>query len=163
MHAHTHIAVYCIYTHNCYRVCGSYADMHAGRVSEALLDFTGGVHMHFDLKSAPADLWNMMYRASQANALMGCETAGVSNDHVLGQWEILYVSGNYIISIYPVHLQYVSCLQTIYFWCFSYTQGARESILPNGVVMGHAYTITGVYQVRLQAQFTLPSSLSGLK
>ncbi|XP_057199028.1 calpain-1 catalytic subunit [Triplophysa rosa] len=85
------------------KVCGSYADMHAGRVSEALLDFSGGVHMHFDLKSAPADLWKMMYRASQAHALMGCETAG----------------------------------------------GGRESLLPNGIVMGHAYTVTGAYQATI--------------
>lgn len=72
-------------------MCGSYADMHAGRVSEALLDFSGGVHMHFDLKSAPADLWRMMYHASQAHALMGCETRGVSSNYMLGQWVISFV------------------------------------------------------------------------
>uniref|UniRef100_A0A8C1FWW4 Si:ch211-202f3.3 n=1 Tax=Cyprinus carpio TaxID=7962 RepID=A0A8C1FWW4_CYPCA len=47
------------------KVCGSYADMHAGRVSEALLDFTGGVHMHYELKTAPTDLWEIMHRAYQ--------------------------------------------------------------------------------------------------
>uniref|UniRef100_A0A8C2B8H9 Si:ch211-202f3.3 n=1 Tax=Cyprinus carpio TaxID=7962 RepID=A0A8C2B8H9_CYPCA len=61
------------------KVCGSYADMHAGRVSEALLDFTGGVHMHYELKTAPTDLWEIMHRAYQSGVLMGCETpAGVS-------------------------------------------------------------------------------------
>ncbi|RXN11317.1 calpain-1 catalytic subunit-like protein [Labeo rohita] len=82
------------------KVCGSYADMHSGRVSEALLDFTGGVHMHYELKTAPADLWEIMYRAYQSEVLMGCETP----------------PGN-------------------------------ENRLPNGIVLGHAYTITKVYQV----------------
>ena len=64
---------------DCYRVCGSYADMHSGCVSEALMDFTGGVHMHYELKTAPTDLWEIMYRAFQSEVLMGCATpAGVS-------------------------------------------------------------------------------------
>ncbi|ROL51916.1 Calpain-8 [Anabarilius grahami] len=84
------------------KVCGSYADMHTGRVSEALMDFTGGVHMHFGLKTAPTDLWEIMYRAFQSEVLMGCETP----------------QGNH-----------------------------NEERLPNGIVLGHAYTVTKVYQV----------------
>ncbi|XP_051723673.1 calpain-1 catalytic subunit-like [Ctenopharyngodon idella] len=84
------------------KVCGSYADMHTGRVSEALMDFTGGVHMHYDLKTAPTDLWEIMYRAFQSEVLMGCETP----------------QGNH-----------------------------NEERLPNGIVLGHAYTVTKVYQV----------------
>ncbi|KTF77217.1 hypothetical protein cypCar_00039660 [Cyprinus carpio] len=82
------------------KVCGSYADMHAGRVSEALLDFTGGVHMHYELKTAPTDLWEIMHRAYQSGVLMGCETPA-----------------------------------------------GKENRLPNGIVVGHAYTVTKVYQV----------------
>ncbi|XP_016099416.1 calpain-1 catalytic subunit-like isoform X2 [Sinocyclocheilus grahami] len=82
------------------KVCGSYSDMHTGRVSEALLDFTGGVHMHYELKTAPTDLWEIIYRAYQSEVLMGCETP----------------PGN-------------------------------EKRLPNGIVLGHAYTVTKVYQV----------------
>ncbi|XP_067223020.1 calpain-1 catalytic subunit-like [Chanodichthys erythropterus] len=82
------------------KLCGSYADMHAGRVSEALMDFTGGVHIHYDLKTAPTDLWEIMYRAFQSEVLMGCETP----------------------------------------------RGSEEE-LPNGIILGHAYTVTNVYQV----------------
>ncbi|XP_058605564.1 calpain-1 catalytic subunit-like [Onychostoma macrolepis] len=82
------------------KVCGSYADMHNGRVSEALLDFTGGVHMHYELKTAPSDLWEIMYRAYQSEVIMGCETPP-----------------------------------------------GKEKQLPNGIVLGHAYTVTNVYQV----------------
>ncbi|ROL51917.1 Calpain-9 [Anabarilius grahami] len=84
------------------KLCGSYADMHAGRVSEALMDFTGGVHIHYDLKTAPTDLWEIMYRAFQSEVLMGCETP----------------------------------------------RGKKsEEELPNGIILGHAYTVTNVYQV----------------
>lgn len=76
--------------------------MHAGRVSEALLDFTGGVHMHFELKSAPADLWEMMYRANQAHALMGCETAGVSTDFIWDSRSICEITAGQVKQ-YIVH------------------------------------------------------------
>ncbi|XP_056623936.1 calpain-1 catalytic subunit-like [Triplophysa dalaica] len=90
------------------KVCGSFADLHGGCVSEALLDFTGGVHIHFDLKVAPAYLWNMMESAFKSKTLMGCSTP----------------------------------------------QGAtsQNTVLPNGIVEGHAYTVTGVYQVTTKDQ-----------
>lgn len=64
-----------------YRLCGSYADMHAGLVSEALLDFTGGVHVCFEPAKTSIDLWSLMHRAFKAKALMACGTfQGVSSD-----------------------------------------------------------------------------------
>ncbi|KAG5265988.1 hypothetical protein AALO_G00248590 [Alosa alosa] len=56
------------------KVCGSYANMNAGSVSEALMDFTGGIHMTFKLNEAPADLWDIMFRAARSKSLMGCGT-----------------------------------------------------------------------------------------
>ncbi|TRY86943.1 hypothetical protein DNTS_002871 [Danionella cerebrum] len=88
------------------KLCGSYADMHAGMVSEALLDFTGGVHVGFELKSPPLDLWSLMDRAVKSKALMACGTR----------------------------------------------QGKTSSntVLPNGIVQGHAYSVTGVYKVKCE-------------
>ncbi|KAL2099318.1 hypothetical protein ACEWY4_005798 [Coilia grayii] len=85
------------------KVCGSYADMNAGTVAEALVDFTGGVHMCFNLKEPPAQLWDLMFRAAKSRSLMGCGTP----------------------------------------------QGptAANTVLPNGIVQGHAYAITAVKQV----------------
>ncbi|XP_030643234.1 calpain-1 catalytic subunit-like [Chanos chanos] len=85
------------------KVCGSYADMNAGTCAEALMDFTGGVHMTFNLKEAPSDLWDLMYRAAKSQSLMGCGTP----------------------------------------------QGAtpENTVLPNGIVEGHAYTVTGVTKI----------------
>ncbi|XP_062410834.1 calpain-1 catalytic subunit-like [Sardina pilchardus] len=85
------------------KVCGTYADMNFGNVSEALTDFTGGIHMTYKLAEAPPDLWDIMYRAAQSKSLMGCGTpAGAT-------------------------------------W--------TNTVLPNGLVEGHAYTITGIIKV----------------
>uniref|UniRef100_A0A665TUX3 Calpain-1 catalytic subunit-like n=1 Tax=Echeneis naucrates TaxID=173247 RepID=A0A665TUX3_ECHNA len=85
------------------KVCGSYADMNAGTPSEALVDFTGGVHMHLNLSDPPPNLWDLMIRAGNAKSLMGCGTP----------------------------------------------QGPtpENTVLPNGLVQGHAYTVTGVKEI----------------
>uniref|UniRef100_A0A3B3DI95 Zgc:136872 n=1 Tax=Oryzias melastigma TaxID=30732 RepID=A0A3B3DI95_ORYME len=89
------------------KVCGSYADMNAGTPAEALVDFTGGVHMYVQLTNPPADLWELMCRAGRTKSLMSCGTP----------------------------------------------QGVTQNtVLPNGLVQGHAYTVTGVRQVRETVQ-----------
>ncbi|XP_074550087.1 calpain-1 catalytic subunit-like [Halichoeres trimaculatus] len=88
------------------KVCGSYDDMNAGTPAEALVDFTGGVHICIQLSEPPLDLWALMCRASQSKSLMGCGTP---------QGET-----------------------------------SANTVLPNGLVQGHAYTVTGVKAVMSQ-------------
>uniref|UniRef100_A0A3Q0R1T2 Calpain catalytic domain-containing protein n=1 Tax=Amphilophus citrinellus TaxID=61819 RepID=A0A3Q0R1T2_AMPCI len=90
------------------KVCGSYTDMNAGTPAEALVDFTGGVHICINLANPPPNLWEMMCRAGQTKSLMGCGTQ----------------------------------------------QGATSAntVLPNGLVQGHAYTVTGVKEVMSREQ-----------
>ncbi|PWA16565.1 hypothetical protein CCH79_00004321 [Gambusia affinis] len=85
------------------RVCGSYTDMNAGTPAEALMDFTGGIHMCIQLSDPPPDLWRLMSRAGNYGALLSCSTP----------------------------------------------QGESSSLTlsPNGLVEGHAYTVTGVIQM----------------
>ncbi|XP_067223022.1 calpain-1 catalytic subunit-like [Chanodichthys erythropterus] len=64
------------------KVCGSYGDLDGGFISEALMDFTGGVHMEFVLNEAPAHLWNIMNRAAKSQTLMGCGTYHGSREAV---------------------------------------------------------------------------------
>ncbi|KAM4724501.1 calpain-2 catalytic subunit-like [Anableps anableps] len=85
------------------KVCGSYSDMNAGTPAEALVDFTGGVHISVQLSKPPPDLWELMCRASHGKSLMGCGTP---------QGET-----------------------------------SANTVLPNGLVQGHAYTVTGVREV----------------
>ncbi|KAK7153306.1 hypothetical protein R3I93_011263 [Phoxinus phoxinus] len=84
------------------KVCGSYGDLDGGFISEALMDFTGGVHIEFTLNEAPSYLWNIMDRAAKSKTLMGCST---------------------------------------------YQGESREAVSSNGIVGGHAYTVTGVSKV----------------
>lgn len=67
-------SIYKNVTSSCVRVCGSYTDMSAGTPAEALMDFTGGVHMCVQLGSPPQNLWELMCRAGQSKSLMGCGT-----------------------------------------------------------------------------------------
>ncbi|XP_067117759.1 calpain-2 catalytic subunit isoform X1 [Osmerus mordax] len=85
------------------KVCGSYADMNAGTPSEALVDFTGGIHLCIQLAEGPPNLWDLMSRAAQAKSLMGCGTP---------QGET-----------------------------------SANTVAENGLVRGHAYTVTGVTEL----------------
>uniref|UniRef100_A0A3Q1GWG2 Calpain-A-like n=1 Tax=Acanthochromis polyacanthus TaxID=80966 RepID=A0A3Q1GWG2_9TELE len=90
------------------KVCGSYSDMNAGTPSEALVDFTGGVHICIQLSEPPPNLWELMCRAGQSKSLMGCGT--------------------------------------------EQGETSANTVLPNGLVQGHAYTVTGVTQTVSQGQ-----------
>ncbi|GLD56262.1 calpain-2 catalytic subunit-like protein [Lates japonicus] len=90
------------------KVCGSYMDMSAGTPEEAMMDFTGGVHMCIQMSDPPPNLWELMFRAGKYSALMGCGTP---------QGET-----------------------------------SANTVLPNGLVQGHAYTVTGVKQLMSQGK-----------
>ncbi|XP_051780234.1 calpain-2 catalytic subunit-like [Erpetoichthys calabaricus] len=85
------------------KLCGSYADMDSGCVSEALMDFTGGIHFNFTLCDPPPDMWNIFRRAYKKNSLMACGTPR--------------------------------------------TPAGKNKVLPNGLVLGHAYAVTGCVEV----------------
>ncbi|XP_018423585.1 PREDICTED: calpain-13-like [Nanorana parkeri] len=82
---------------------GSYQNLHWGFISEALVDFTGGVQIDFDLSKPPPDLRDIVLAAARSGSLMGCTTPG--NLHT----------------------------------------GNME--LQNGLVQGHAYTVTEGLQI----------------
>nr|XP_056709343.1 calpain-14-like [Euleptes europaea] len=82
------------------KLCGSYEDLQIGQVSEALVDFTGGVNITIKLAEAPPDLWDILTRATYSRSLIGCQT------HV-----------------------------------------GKTRVLENGLVVGHAYTMTGIRKV----------------
>ncbi|NXV32960.1 CAN14 protein, partial [Rissa tridactyla] len=89
------------------KLYGSYEDLQIGQVSEALVDFTGGINIRIRLAAAPPDLWDILTRATYSRSLMGCQT----------------------------HL--------------GVRLGATK-VLKNGLVAGHAYTVTGIRKVTCQ-------------
>ncbi|XP_027624112.1 calpain-14 isoform X2 [Tupaia chinensis] len=78
---------------------GSYEDLQIGQVSDALVDFTGGVTMTINLEEAPSNLWDLLAQATYRRTLIGCQT-------------------------HP-----------------------QQRVLENGLVNGHAYTLTGIWKV----------------
>ncbi|CAI9174521.1 unnamed protein product [Rangifer tarandus platyrhynchus] len=82
------------------KLSGSYEDLQRGQVSEALVDFTGGVTMTINLAEAPDNLWDVLTRAACSRTLIGCQT---------------------------------HC--------------GKQRVLENGLVDGHAYTLTGIWKV----------------
>ncbi|NXJ04986.1 CAN14 protein, partial [Odontophorus gujanensis] len=97
------------------KLYGSYEDLQIGQVSEALVDFTGGVNIRIKLPTAPPDLWDILTRATYSRSLMCCQTQ----------------LGAFFPSIS------LSSIQT-------------TKILKNGLVAGHAYTVTGIRRVTCQ-------------
>ncbi|XP_051829548.1 calpain-14 [Antechinus flavipes] len=81
------------------KLSGSYEDLQTGHVSEAFVDFTGGVTATIQLAKAPSDLWDILTRVASKKSLIGCQTH------------------------------------------------SGERILNNGLVDGHAYTLTGIRKV----------------
>ncbi|XP_048452606.1 calpain-2 catalytic subunit-like [Rhincodon typus] len=92
------------------KLYGSYGDLHMGQISEALVDFTGGVKSVISLKNPPLDLWKMLKRAISLGSFMGCSTPSVQSG---------------------------------------------EQVLSNGLVLTHAYSITGVEEVRYKNRMEL--------
>lgn len=90
------------------KVCGSYSDMSSGTPAEALVDFTGGVHICLELSNPPSNLWETMCRAGRSRSLICCGTP----------------------------------------------QGETpaNTVLPNGLVQGHAYAVTGVKELMWEGQ-----------
>ncbi|XP_060725428.1 calpain-2 catalytic subunit-like [Tachysurus vachellii] len=90
------------------KVCGSYADLHGGLISEALCDFTGGVYITLRLKADHPEHWALLHRAETYRSCMGCGSkAGATS---------------------------------------------ANTELPNGIVEGHAYTVTGVTKVMSEGE-----------
>ncbi|XP_056141336.1 calpain-1 catalytic subunit [Lampris incognitus] len=61
------------------KICGSYADMIAGLPSEAFKDFSGGVHMTYNLREAHSathdvELWASLMRAAHCKSMICCGT-----------------------------------------------------------------------------------------
>uniref|UniRef100_A0A8C3W9Y4 Calpain 14 n=1 Tax=Catagonus wagneri TaxID=51154 RepID=A0A8C3W9Y4_9CETA len=81
------------------KLSGSYEDLQRGQVSEAFVDFTGGVTMTINLVEAPCNLWDILTQAIYSRTLIGCQTH------------------------------------------------SGERVLENGLVDGHAYTLTGIRKV----------------
>uniref|UniRef100_A0AAY4EVT4 Calpain-3 n=1 Tax=Denticeps clupeoides TaxID=299321 RepID=A0AAY4EVT4_9TELE len=97
---------------------GSYEALKGGNALEAMEDFTGGVTELFEIREAPKELFTIMKKALERGSLMGCAI------DVSLCW---YRIPTLIIFDYGKH---------------------HPSKTSTGLVQGHAYSITGVEEVR---------------
>lgn len=79
---------------------GSYEALKGGTACEAMEDFTGGVTELYELKEAPANLYNILLKAAERDSMLGCSIEADPN--------------------------------------------TLEAVTPDGLIKGHAYTITEV-------------------
>ncbi|CAI5770844.1 calpain-13-like isoform X1 [Podarcis lilfordi] len=59
---------------------GSYQKLHMGYISEALVDFTGGVQISLNLPRPSSYLYEVVKAAAKSGCLMGCVTPPVENN-----------------------------------------------------------------------------------
>uniref|UniRef100_F6ZDM9 Calpain 14 n=1 Tax=Ornithorhynchus anatinus TaxID=9258 RepID=F6ZDM9_ORNAN len=116
------------------KLCGSYEDLQFGQVAEALVDFTGGVTVTLKLAEAPENLWDILTQAFYGRSLLGCQThAGVRPASGLKAPSYKNIQGQ------TSRLEHG---KTDWFLSLQ-----KERVLKNGLVDGHAYTLTGIRKV----------------
>ncbi|XP_004917296.1 calpain-3 isoform X2 [Xenopus tropicalis] len=132
---------------------GSYEALKGGNTTEAMEDFTGGVTEFYELKEAPKDMYNIMKKAFERGSLIGCsiddkygsscgfappsnmedaimkmiESVGDTRPDTNGRGQ----PPKPVATLVPVQL---------------------ETRMANGLVKGHAYSVTGVEETKLKGK-----------
>uniref|UniRef100_H0W0U4 Calpain catalytic domain-containing protein n=1 Tax=Cavia porcellus TaxID=10141 RepID=H0W0U4_CAVPO len=133
-------------------LCGSYEDLQFGQVSEAFVDFTGGVIMTINQSEAPGNLWHILSQATTSRTLIGCQaysghsvpsfpwaTGPPSNPDV----QTRVVKYSWLLK--RRDLTTINCQHPTGSLCIQFP--TTEDGLENGLVDGRAYTLTGILKV----------------
>ncbi|XP_061097167.1 calpain-3-like [Conger conger] len=114
---------------------GSYEALKGGNSTEAMEDFTGGVTEFYETKDAPKNLYSIMKKALDRGSLMGCAI-----DESLG-----FTAPPNVLD--PIIEKMLAAAQA------SKPEEAQSGVIitirqepktPLGLVLGHAYSVTGV-------------------
>uniref|UniRef100_S4RSU5 Calpain-3 n=1 Tax=Petromyzon marinus TaxID=7757 RepID=S4RSU5_PETMA len=131
------------------KVHGSYEALKGGNTTEAMEDFTGGVTEYFEMKNPPKDLYKIMVKATSRRSLMGCSIddgmcwrCGVPAPDSIG-----LVRSNMSppilrhIQLTPIGIEDAKKRKIAMLT-------HAESRTPMGLVRNHAYSITGLDEVK---------------
>ncbi|XP_007428667.1 calpain-3 isoform X1 [Python bivittatus] len=129
---------------------GSYEALKGGNTTEAMEDFTGGVTEFYEIKDAPKDTYKIMKHAIERGSLMACSIED-SSGFIYGSAPTTNI-GQFITQM----LQKVDSV----FLNESAEDRAVQTIVPllferrmtNGLVTGHAYSVTGVEETMLKGE-----------
>ncbi|MBN3296136.1 CAN3 protein, partial [Amia calva] len=123
---------------------GSYEALKGGNTTEAMEDFTGGVTEFFEMKEAPKELFKIMKKALERGSLMGCSiddtmgiTPGVPAPSVIGQLIDKMITDAEASKKDPGESPAGSLVPARF-----------ETRTVTGLVKGHAYSVTGVEEVK---------------
>uniref|UniRef100_S4RFJ9 Uncharacterized protein n=1 Tax=Petromyzon marinus TaxID=7757 RepID=S4RFJ9_PETMA len=142
---------------------GSYEALKGGSIAEAMEDFTGGVFEFYNLKKAPPDLYRIMRKGLEKASMMGCSidegstfkyrsTPRAINMSKMTATFRAWSSGirRFAERFLPSRLGHARLLASSGIEITSMFD--LEARLPNGLVKGHAYSITGLDQVFFEGQ-----------
>ena len=127
---------------------GSYEALKGGTTCEAMEDFTGGVTEMYQMDETPPNLFSILLKAFERNSLMGCSIE-VNRKFVLSY--LLRTTSLYILRTFVRHSRQFR--QTIKLECellFQPDPNILEAETPQGLIRGHAYSITRVKYVEIQ-------------
>ena len=115
--------------------------MDGGKLADSVVDLTGGISETIDIKDKsqiPLDIYEILWRSWKMNSFLGCSIP-VCRHGFRGSRMMIFPFS--IISVYDVVLYcIVVCLQLPANMAVS----SREVRRPNGLYMGHAYSITAL-------------------
>lgn len=122
------------------RLSGSYEALSGGSTIEGLEDFTGGVSETYELKTPPTDLQPIISRALERRSLMGCSID--VHTHTLTHSHARRGIHTFTLTHTHTHPFTLSLSKVI-------SSSDVESITYQQLVKGHAYSVTGLTQVRI--------------
>uniref|UniRef100_A0A8D0G5E6 Calpain-3 n=1 Tax=Sphenodon punctatus TaxID=8508 RepID=A0A8D0G5E6_SPHPU len=132
---------------------GSYEALKGGNTTEAMEDFTGGVTEFYEIKDAPKDTYKIMKHAINRGSLMACSiednmglTYGTAPQSDIGELIARMVKnlGNSQLNDSNQGTD-ERPTRTIVPMLF-------ETRMPNGLVKGHAYSVTGIEETLFKGE-----------
>uniref|UniRef100_A0A670Y6G8 Calpain-3 n=1 Tax=Pseudonaja textilis TaxID=8673 RepID=A0A670Y6G8_PSETE len=132
---------------------GSYEALKGGNTTEAMEDFTGGVTEFYEIKDAPKDTYKIMKHAIERGSLMACSIED-SSGFIYGSAPTTDLGQFIAQKLQKMNSEFLdkSTEET--------EDRAIRTIIPllyerrmaNGLVTGHAYSVTGVEDATLKGE-----------
>ncbi|KAL7992411.1 hypothetical protein Chor_016667 [Crotalus horridus] len=132
---------------------GSYEALKGGNTTEAMEDFTGGVTEFYEIKDAPKDTYKIMKHAIERGSLMACSIED-SSGFIYGSAPTTNIEEFIIQKLQKVNSELLneSNEETEDRTTRTIIPLLYERRMTNGLVTGHAYSVTGVEDTTLKGE-----------
>ncbi|XP_013920473.1 PREDICTED: calpain-3 isoform X1 [Thamnophis sirtalis] len=132
---------------------GSYEALKGGNTTEAMEDFTGGVTEFYEIKDAPKDTYKIMKHAIERGSLMACSIED-SSGFIYGSAPTTDIGQFIAQKLQKMNFEFLneSTEETEDRTTRTIIPMLYERRMTNGLVTGHAYSVTGVEDVTLKGE-----------